>query len=88
MQISGNCVLLFIFLGMISKCKNCFLFDEEKLNSYMNYFPDKHSLTLFLLNVILNIQDKYLSFCKFDGKNICILCQGNIYYREYEYTVY
>ena len=56
MSTSGNCVLLFIFLGKMPQCKNCFLLDEEKLeNAY--HFEDRQSLALFMLNIILNIQE-------------------------------
>ena len=73
---------------MERKCENCFLFDEEKLDKEMNYIEDKHSLTLFLLNVILNIQEIWNEFCICDGENICLPCQANICYREYQYSVY
>ena len=70
------------------QCKNCFLFDEEKIENAVNYFDHRRSLVLFLLNVILNVQEIWLEFCKCDGKNICLPCQANICYRDYEYNIY
>ena len=84
MSISGNCVLLFIFLEKMPQCKNCFLFDEEKLENAFNQFEDRHSLVLF----ILNIQEIWLDICKCDGENVCLACQSNICYREYQYNIY
>ena len=54
----------------------------------MLFFKDRHSLVLFLLNVILNIQNIWLKFCKCDGNNNCLPCQSNICYGEYQYVVY
>ena len=67
---------------------NCFLNDKDKLENKCCFFKDRHALTLFLLNIILNIQKKWINFCKCDGKTICLVCQANICYREYEYIIY
>ena len=72
----------------MSPYKNCFLYDQEKLENGCCFFKDRHSLVLFLLNVILNIQDHWIKFCKCDGKNICLPCQANICYHKYQYTLY
>ena len=69
-------------------CKNCFLADEEKLENACCYFVSRHSLVLFLLNVILNIQKMWFEFCTCDGKNICLSSEANICYREYQYSIY
>ena len=34
------------------------------------------------------MQKIYLEFCKHDGVNICLLCQSNNCYREYQYQIY
>lgn len=70
------------------QCKNSFLFDEEKLENAINFFENRRSLVHFLLNVILNIQEIWLKFCKCDGVNICLPCQVNICYRKCQYVVY
>ena len=71
------------------QCKNCFFFYKEKLENAVNYYGHpRRSLVLFLLNVILNIQEFWLDFCKCDGTNICLPCQANICYREYQYNIY
>ena len=69
-------------------CKNCFLFDQEKLEVQCCFSKDRHSLVLSLLNVILNIQKKWMNFCQCDGSKICLVCQCNIVYKEYQYTIY
>ena len=76
------------FLEKIPQCKNCFLFDEEKLEESFYHFKDRHSLVLFMLNIILNIQKIYLEFCKCDGTNICLPCQSNNCYKEYQDQIY
>ena len=72
----------------MAPCKNWFLYDQEKLENVCCFFKDRHSLVFLLLNVISNIQNLWLKFCKCDGKNICLPCQSNICYREYQYVVY
>ena len=50
MSISESCVLLFIFLEKMSQqqqCKNCFLFDEVKLENAFNQINERHSLASF-----------------------------------------
>ena len=69
-------------------CKYCFLYNQEKLESVCCFFQDRHSVVLFLSNVILSIQDLWTKFCKCDGENISLPCQANICYREYQYTIY
>lgn len=69
------------------QCKNCFLLDEEKLENAFYHFEDRQSLALFMLNIILNIQEIWLDFSKCDGGNICLGCQANICYREYQYHI-
>ena len=69
-------------------CKNFCLFDQEKLEIQCCFFKDRHSLVLFLLNVILNIQKKWMDVCWCDGSKICLVCQSNIVYREYQYVIY
>ena len=69
-------------------CRNCFLFDQEKLEAQCCFFEDRHSLVLFLLNVILNIQKKWIDFGKCDRTKICSVCQCNIVYRKYQYVIY
>ena len=92
MSISENCVLfLFIFLEKMSQqqqCKNCFLFDEVKLENAFNQINERHSLAFFLLNIILNIQEIWIDFCKCDGKNICLARQANINHKNYQYHIY
>ena len=56
-------------------CKYCFLYNQEKLESVCCFFQDRHSVVLFLSNVILSIQDLWTKFCKCDGENISIPCQ-------------
>ena len=60
MSISGNCVLLLIFLEKMPLCKNYFLFDEEKIEESFYHFEDRHSLVLCMLNIILNYK-KFIS---------------------------
>ena len=69
-------------------CNNCFLNDQYKLENKSCFFKDRHVLTLFLLNIILNIKKKWLDFCKCDGKTMCLACRSNIIYREYQYNIY
>ena len=50
MSISENCVLLIIFLEKMSQqqqYKNCFLFDEVKLENAFNQINERHSLAFF-----------------------------------------
>ena len=70
------------------QCKNCFLFDEEKLENAFYHFQDRHSLVLFMLNIILNVQEIWIEFCICDGSTICLPFQANICYREYQYNIY
>ena len=77
-----------LFLEQMPPCKNCFLFDEEKLEIACCFFTERHSLAFSLLNVVLNIQKMWLQFCKCDGNNICLPYQANICYRDYQYVVY
>ena len=46
----------------MAPCKNCFLFDEEKLENACCFFTERHWLAFSLLNVVLNIQKMWLQF--------------------------
>ena len=68
-------------------CKNCYLFDQEKPEVQCCFFKDRHSLALFLLNVILNTQKKCMDYCKCDDTEICLICRFDINYREHQYII-
>ena len=55
-------------------CKNCFLFDDDKLNSKVGYFNTQRDMLVFLLNVVMNIKVHGLKFCKCN-RVICEPCQ-------------
>lgn len=68
-------------------CKNCIKFDKDIFNHKCNVFGNRHSLVLFLLNIILNIKKKWKEFRTCDGIDICLVCQLNTYYFEYEHKI-
>ena len=72
----------------MSGCKNCFLFNNEKLNSKMGYFECRRDLFDFLINTIMNIQWHHLKYCKCN-KTICGPCQiADIFKEEVTYKLY
>lgn len=59
----------------MAACKNRFLFDEEKLHGEIGFFEKRSDMTIFMLNVILNIQHFLMDHCKYDGLKICLVCK-------------
>ena len=68
----------------MAPCKNCFLFDEEKLENACCFLTERYLLAFSLLNVVLNFQKMWLQFVY----PVCLPCQANICYRDYHYVVY
>ena len=69
-------------------CKNCFLFDADKLNSKVGYFNTQRDMLVFLLNVVMNIKVHGLKFCKCN-RVICEPCQiANIFKEEITFKLY
>lgn len=46
----------------MATCKNCFLFDENKLNFRVGYSETRRDMLVFLLNVIMNVKCTFFSF--------------------------
>ena len=69
-------------------CKNCLKDDNDLFEYKCNVFKDKHNLMLFLLNIVLNIQKIWEEYCVCDGEYICLVCQVNTIYKEYEYVIF
>ena len=69
-------------------CKNCLKLAKDYFKYKCNVFENRHSLVLFLLNIVLNIQKKWEEYCTCDGVEICLVCQTNMYYSKYEHTIY
>ena len=69
-------------------CKSCIKFDKDIFDHKCSVFENRHSLVLFLLNIILNIQNKWEEFCTCDGIDICLVCQLNTNYFKYEHIIY
>ena len=73
----------------MAACKNCFLFDEEKLHGEIGFFEKRRDMTIFMLNVILNIQHFLMDHFKCDGLKICLFCKiADIYKEKTVYEIY
>lgn len=73
----------------MAACKNRFLFDEEKLHGEIGFFEKRSDMTIFMLNVILNIQHFLMDHCKYDGLKICLVCKiADIYKEKTVYEIY
>ena len=69
-------------------CKNCFQEDNEMFKYNCNVFKDRHNLVLYLINIVMNIKEIWMDFCKCIGEEICLVCQANMFYKKYEHTIY
>ena len=68
--------------------KSCFKFHKDYFDHTCAVFENRHSLVLFLLNIILNIKKKWEEFCTCDGIDICLVCQLTTHYFKYEHIKY
>ena len=69
-------------------CKDCLKKNSQIFKDKCHLFEDRHHLAFFLINIILNIQDLWTDFCRCDGIQICLVCQENMFYKNFEYKVY
>ena len=69
-------------------CKNCFQEDNEMFKYNCDVFKDRHNLVLYLINIVMNIKEIWMDFCKCIGEEICLVCQANMFYKKYEHTIY
>ena len=72
----------------MTSCSNCFLFDADKLHAEIGYFKRRRDMVVFILNVILNIQEFFIEYCKCDGENICLLCEIEDMFKKTQFAVY
>ena len=70
-------------------CGNCFLFDEFKLYSKVGFFETRKGMLIFMVNVIMNIQNYVYDYCKCDGQTICLPCEiAKIFDEKLTYEIY
>ena len=53
-------------------CKNCFIFDEFKLQSKIGFFETRQSMVVFILNAILNIEKYFWIFVNVMGRTFVL----------------
>ena len=93
-------ILLFVLLFFWTKnvlfsfslempCCNCFKNDAEAFEKATCVFDSRRSLVLFLLNVLLNIEEIWEKYCFCEKCVIpCLVCQFRIAYIHDEYDIY
>ena len=68
---------------------HCFKTKEEEQNKFITEFESCQDLVVFLLSIILNIQDIWIKFC--ECKKItdrCKVCQFYLIYKDKQYIIY
>ena len=54
----------------------------------MQYVWESPKPSAFLINIVLNTQELSADFSCFDGVKICLVCQANMYYKNYQWKLY
>ena len=73
----------------MAACTNCYLFDQVKLHAKVGFFKARKHMVVFILNVLLNIENLHFDFFECDNENICYPCfMADIYDEEQVYSVY
>ena len=72
----------------MASCNNCFLFDADKLHAEIGYFKRIRDMVVLILNVILNIQEFFIEYCKCGGENICLVCEIEDMFKKTQFAVY
>ena len=69
-------------------CQDCLKRNKELFEKKPHLFEDHHHLTLFLINIVLNIQNFWSVFCCCKRSEICLVCQAKVCYQNYEDKIY
>ena len=73
----------------MAACNNCYLFDQLKLHAKVGFFKARKHMVIFILNVLLNIENLHFDFCACTDENICYPCfLADIYDEDQVYAVY
>lgn len=73
----------------MAACNNCYLFDQLKLHAKVGFFKARKHMVIFILNVLLNIENLHFDFCACTDESICYPCfLADIYDEDQVYAVY
>ena len=70
-------------------CQNCYKNNAKSFKKATCVFDSRRSLVLFLLNVVLNIEEIWEKYCFCDKCVVpCLVCQFRISYLHDEYAIF
>ena len=70
-------------------CSGCFLFDEFVLHSRVGFFESRKEMVIFMINVIMNIQNYANNCCKCIGQKLCLPCEvAEIFQEKVTFEIY
>ena len=71
-------------------CNQCFRDNAGKFEKVSNVFTSRRPLLVFLLNVILNVEEIWEEYCSCPntGKQTCLICQFRQVYFDDQFKLY
>ena len=84
-----NLVLVFFFREKMS-CDQCFRKNAGEFEKVSNVFTSRIPLLVFMLNVILNVQEIWEEYCSCSNtvKQTCLICQFRQVYFDDQFKLY
>ena len=84
-----NLVLVFFFREKMS-CDQCFRKNAGEFEKVSNVFTSRRPLLVFMLNVILNVEQIWEEYCSCSntGKQTCLICEFRQVYFNDQFQLY